>query len=258
MQAIPVPNVTLVRAARTVAAERLSDLRGAASAGLGEQDVGRGMEVRGVHAPAAGLDAGDGDVNFRAGSDEQGEVQDAVLLCADQFLTVEEEDRPGAGVFKEEFGHRAAVVDLRHAGIAGGDGVLEQVVASAVRVGRGTEQGEDGQIAEMNRGGQFECGQFFFERLHQMSASNRTEQSESTAETIGGGRGISELRASGGGRRQRGWTFRQPAFPASSFLRILLTACLVTPSRDAAAVWLPPASSRARSTRRRLASSRKA
>jgi hypothetical protein len=63
--------------------------------------------------PAPLLDAGDGYLDRRAGRHDDGRVDDAVLLRADEHLAVDDDDVAVGRVFDEEAGDAAALRDLR-------------------------------------------------------------------------------------------------------------------------------------------------
>ena len=83
-----------------------------APAQLGVRRVRRGREPCRARAPAALLDARDGDPRLRPAADEHGHVEDAVLLRADELLAVVEQDVGVERVVDRELGHRAGRVDL--------------------------------------------------------------------------------------------------------------------------------------------------
>ena len=77
------------------------------------RDVLRGAEHVAPPAPAALLDARDGDRQLRARADEDADVEDPVLLRADELLAVVEQHCAVGRVLDEELGHRARVRRLR-------------------------------------------------------------------------------------------------------------------------------------------------
>ena len=79
----------------------------------GVRDVRRGAELVAQPAPAPLLDARDGDRQLRARADEDADVEDPVLLRADEFLAVVEQHRAVGRVLDEELGHRARGRRLR-------------------------------------------------------------------------------------------------------------------------------------------------
>jgi hypothetical protein len=58
------------------------------------------------------LDTGNRDLDLRAGSYQNGRVQDAVLLRANQFLAFEKKYSQVAFVFDPEIGNGAGLVDF--------------------------------------------------------------------------------------------------------------------------------------------------
>jgi hypothetical protein len=104
-------------------------------------------------APASLLDAGDGDLRLANGGDENGDVEDAVLLRAEQLLAVVQEDVLVERVGREQLRHGARRVELgdlepeRHR-------LLEREVLRA-RVGAWKERRDDDaamldRVAELN------------------------------------------------------------------------------------------------------------
>jgi hypothetical protein len=86
--------------------------------------------MRGASAPASLLDAGDGDLRLALRGDEDGDVEDAVLLRADKLLAVVEEDVRVERVLGEQFRHGAGRVDLGDVEPER-DGLLEREVLRA-------------------------------------------------------------------------------------------------------------------------------
>ena len=98
-------------------------------------EVGRGA------VPAALLDAGDGDRQLRAGADEHGDVEDPVLLGADELLAVVEQHGLVERVDDRELGHRAGV-----GGLADREAARQRLVERDVagdRVAGGEERRDD-------------------------------------------------------------------------------------------------------------------
>ena len=105
-----VPDVALGETAR----ERLrGEHLGLAAPEVGVRDVLRGAERVALPAPASLLDAGDGDRQLRARADEDADVEDPVLLRADELLAVVEQHGAVGRVLDDELGHRARVRRLR-------------------------------------------------------------------------------------------------------------------------------------------------
>ena len=72
----------------------------------------RGVERGRGAVPTPLLDAGDGDRHFRAGTDEDGDVEDPVLLGADELLAVVEQHGFVERVDDRELGHRTGIRGL--------------------------------------------------------------------------------------------------------------------------------------------------
>ena len=98
-----VPDVAL----REPACERLSPRasRPCAAAGAECEMCGAEPNESLRAAPAPLLDARDGDRQLRAGADEDADVEDPVLLRADELLAVVEQHGAVGGVLDEELGH---------------------------------------------------------------------------------------------------------------------------------------------------------
>ena len=63
--------------------------------------------------PASLLDAAHGDLKLRPGSDQDRRVDDPILIGADQFLTVEDQDSTIRGVLQQQPRYGCALVQLR-------------------------------------------------------------------------------------------------------------------------------------------------
>jgi hypothetical protein len=74
------------------------------------------MELAREVMPAPALHTGDGDDDLGVASDQDGDVEDAVLLGAHQFLTVQEQDALVGQVVEAQLGHGAALGELGDAG----------------------------------------------------------------------------------------------------------------------------------------------
>ena len=74
---------------------------------VGVRDVRRRAEAIAPPAPAALLDAGDGDLELRARADEHADVEDPVLLRSDELLAVVEEHGIAGGVLDVQLRHGA-------------------------------------------------------------------------------------------------------------------------------------------------------
>src|SRR3954464_8043389 len=66
----------------------------------------------GLVSPAALLHATDRNLDLALGGEEDGRVEDAVLLGPHQFFAFEEKDTNIAGVLDQQIGDRAAFRDL--------------------------------------------------------------------------------------------------------------------------------------------------
>ena len=66
-----------------------------------------GTEVLGFVCPAALLHATDRNLDLALGREEDGRVEDAILLGPDEFFAFEEEDTNIAGVLDQEIGDGA-------------------------------------------------------------------------------------------------------------------------------------------------------
>src|SRR5207247_7549329 len=80
------PGLALVARVRAALAQRGADAGGLLCARGGEQRCVAGVKALAPVAPAALLDARDGDAQGGLGSDEHSGVEDAVLPGADQLL----------------------------------------------------------------------------------------------------------------------------------------------------------------------------
>ena len=98
--------------------------------------------------PAALLDARDGDRQLRAGADEHGDVEDPVLLGADELLAVVEQHGHVERVDDRELGHRAGV-----RGLADREAARERLVERDVAGDRvaGREERRDHDAAVLDR-----------------------------------------------------------------------------------------------------------
>jgi hypothetical protein len=72
----------------------------------------RGGEGCAPPAPAAALDTRDGDTRIRARRDEDGDVQNPVLLGAHELLAVVQQDAPFERVEREELRNASGLIDL--------------------------------------------------------------------------------------------------------------------------------------------------
>ena len=124
------------------AGERLrGEHLGLAAAQVGVRDVRGRVEVDRGAVPAALLDAGDGDRQLRAGADEHRDVEDPVLLGADELLAVVEQHGLVERVDDGELGHRAGV-----GGLADREAARQRLVERDVagdRVAGREERGDD-------------------------------------------------------------------------------------------------------------------
>ena len=100
--------------------------------------------------PPALLDARHGDLQSRPGRGEDAEIEDAVLLGADQLLAVEQEQRFAGAVAQAKLRHAAVLRDLADLGDAATDRLIERQPAGRRR--RVVDQRQDGEIAEDLRG----------------------------------------------------------------------------------------------------------
>jgi hypothetical protein len=100
--------------------------------------------------PAALLDARHGDLQSRPGRRQDAEIEDAVLLGADQFLAVEQEQQLAGAVAQAKLRHAAVLRDLADLGDAATDRLIEPQPAGRWR--RGVDQRQDGEIAKDLRG----------------------------------------------------------------------------------------------------------
>jgi len=102
-----------------------------------------GTEVPGFVGPAAPFHATDRNLDLAIGREQDGRVEDAILLGPDEFFTFQEEDTNVAGVLDQQIGDGAAFGNLLN-----GHGpnlerlVREHVLHLAVRFG---EKREDDQ-----------------------------------------------------------------------------------------------------------------
>lgn len=89
----------------------------------------RAAELGGLSVPATDLDAGDrdGDGLVRRGQDAQ--VEDTVLLSADQFLPVEQQHRQVAQVDEAQLRNMPRLRDLRDPGAAVGQCLIQEPLA---------------------------------------------------------------------------------------------------------------------------------
>ena len=74
--------------------------------------VRRRPEAGARRAPASLLDARHGDGKLGLGGDEHGDVEDSILLRADELLAVVEQDLLGKGVDDAQLRHGARLADL--------------------------------------------------------------------------------------------------------------------------------------------------
>ena len=137
------PDRALVRRPRALATQRkrnLLDLRAAAARVVG---VRRRRELAAHLAPTPRFHARHGNREAGLRRHEDRQVDDAILLGADQFLAVDDEHVARAVVDDLQLGHAAPVGHLRHACRAGGDRFRERVVPWLGR--RLAQERKDGQ-----------------------------------------------------------------------------------------------------------------
>ena len=102
-------------------------------------------ELRGLGVPAPHLHAGDRDHDGLVGRHQHAEIEDAVLLGADQLLAIEEQDRSTALIDEPQLRDAALLRDLGHTGAAAPQRLVEeQVIRLGDPIG---EQGEETQVA---------------------------------------------------------------------------------------------------------------
>ena len=151
------PDATLITFAGAVAAQGLADVPRLTGAAGGEVGAAGARELGGLRIPAPGLDAGDGDDNGLMGRGQDAEVEDAVLLGADQFLPIQQQHGQVAIIDEAELRHAAALADLSDAGATQGQGLVEELVT---RLGRTLgQQGQEGQVAVLLGVAQGDLGQ---------------------------------------------------------------------------------------------------
>ena len=100
---------------------------------------------------------------------QQRDVDDTVLTRPDEFLAVDEQDRPRPLVDDEQFGHAAAFGNLRHTRNARADGVLQRVVE---RRGLGAlpgEEGDNGEVSRLSDRSIYEALQVLLDEVHSVS-----------------------------------------------------------------------------------------
>ena len=138
---------------------------------LGEEGALGGLEVARAIGPAALLHARDGNHDLLPAAHQDGDVQDAVLARANQFLAVDQE-HPVLGVVDEEqFRHAAGLGDLGHAGELAREGVIQQDVAGRALLLR--HQRNQGEVAELGGRAQPDGCEGFGDRLHVVLVSSQ-------------------------------------------------------------------------------------
>src|SRR5262249_47527149 len=120
-----VPDGPLVREAQAFLLEASSDRLGLAVADLLAQHSLRGGKAGPRIAPAARLDAAHWDNDLGVRRHQDGDVDDAVLLGADQLLAVENENGQVAGVLHTKLGYVALCRHFRHSEGTRGKSFLE-------------------------------------------------------------------------------------------------------------------------------------
>ena len=159
------PDLGLVGAAGLRARHGLGDLRHLARPRPGEKRPSGAGEVRVVVAPAPLLDAGHRDDELLPAADQDGQVENPVLSCADELVAVDEEDLLGARVLEGELGNAAFGRDLAHARELALERVVEEEVARrAVELG---DEREEREVGVDLGGAELEAGEGFGDELHE-------------------------------------------------------------------------------------------
>ena len=146
------PHAPLIALAGAAPMQRLADIGGLAGAAAGVVGAAGAGELGGLGAPAPGLDAGDGDDDGPARRGQDAEVEDAVLLGADQFLAVQQQHRQVAVVDEAQLRHAAALAEFGDPGGPVRQGLVEEPVARLLR-SRG-QQGVEGEVEVLQGGPQ--------------------------------------------------------------------------------------------------------
>lgn len=163
------PDVPLVRLARTARTQRVVHLPHLRGPRVGEERSLAGAKRLRHPAPAPLLDAGHRDLHPYTGGHQDREVQDPVLLRADELLAIEQEDVSVLRqVLERELRHLPLLRNLRHARLRVGQRLWQRQVVGLVgrRCLAGRHQRNHRQPAErLSRAG-FEGHQGLVDVLH--------------------------------------------------------------------------------------------
>lgn len=166
-----IPDGFLIGEARTVGAHRSSHLRNALATSTGVEKVVGGLEFVGGDTPAASLDAGDWYDALVFGGHENGEIQDAILFGAEEFLSIDQKDGERGVIGYREFGDGAGGMDFGYANEALGDAVFEEDVILGRERRAGQKEGKECEIAKLLWRSDLEAGEFFTDGDHGCGSS---------------------------------------------------------------------------------------
>jgi len=162
-----IPDCLLNGETRASSTHGVSDLREALSAGGAIVEMVGGFELGRSHAPAAGFDTRDGDGALEVCGNEDREIEDAILLGAEEFFAVDEEDGKGGIVGDEQLRDGAGGVELGNVDEILGDAVIEEEIVASRKGGGAAEKREKGEIAEVLVLAKFDLKEFFTKGKHE-------------------------------------------------------------------------------------------